>query len=232
MPTKSDAVALAGARAVARHVRISPMKARRMVDLVRGLPAREALTVLQFAPQAASEQVYKVVASAVANAENNERLDPDSLLIRAAYVDEGPTLKRFRPRAQGRAYRIRKRTCHITIEVESVTPRAPVRKATKAAAAKKATPAADADVTRESEDAIPAKKSTAKSTKATKAAKKAEPTEEKAEPAKKATKKAAAKAESAEPAKKAQPAKRAQPAKSEPAQKAQKAKSKAEEGTE
>ena len=137
MPTKSDVVALAGARAVARHVRISPMKARRMVDLVRGLPAREALTVLQFAPQAASDQVYKVVASAVANAENNERLDPDSLLISAAFVDEGPTLKRFRPRAQGRAYRIRKRTCHITIEVESVAPRAPVKKAAakKAAAA-------------------------------------------------------------------------------------------------
>ena len=76
--------------------------------------------MLQFAPQAASETVYKVLASAIANAENNERLDPDSLLVRAAYVDEGPTLKRFRPRAQGRAYRIRKRTCHITIEVESV----------------------------------------------------------------------------------------------------------------
>ena len=120
MATKSDAVALPGARAVARHVRVSPMKARRVVDLVRGMPAKEALTVLKFAPQAASEQVYKVLASAVANAENNERLDPDSLLVRAAFVDEGPTLKRFRPRAQGRAYRIRKRTCHITIEVESV----------------------------------------------------------------------------------------------------------------
>jgi large subunit ribosomal protein L22 len=120
MATKSDAVALPGARAVARHVRVSPMKARRVVDLVRGLPAKEALTVLKFAPQAASEQVYKVLASAVANAENNERLDPDSLLVRTAFVDEGPTLKRFRPRAQGRAYRIRKRTCHITIEVESV----------------------------------------------------------------------------------------------------------------
>ena len=120
MPTKGDAPALPGARAVARHVRISPMKARRVVNLVRGLPAKEALTVLQFAPQAASEPVYKVLASAIANAENNERLDPDSLLVSEAYVDEGPTLKRFRPRAQGRAYRIRKRTCHITIEVESV----------------------------------------------------------------------------------------------------------------
>src|SRR6266545_3733601 len=119
MPTKSD-VALPGARAVARHVRISATKARRVVNLVRGLPAREALTVLQFAPQAASEPVYKVLASAIANAENNERLDPDALLVAEAYVDEGPTLKRFRPRAQGRAYRIRKRTCHITIVVESV----------------------------------------------------------------------------------------------------------------
>src|SRR5919205_3170396 len=117
MPVKSDAPVLPGARAVARNVRVSPNKARRVVNLVRGLPAKEALTVLQFAPQAASEQVYKVLASAVANAENNERLDPDSLLVRAAYVDEGPTLKRFRPRAQGRAYRILKRTSHITVVV-------------------------------------------------------------------------------------------------------------------
>src|SRR5881275_3079550 len=126
MPTKSD-VALPGARAVARHVRISATKARRVVNLVRGLPAKEALAVLQFAPQAASEQVYKVLASAIANAENNERLDPDALLVSEAYVDEGPTLKRFRPRAQGRAYRIRKRTCHITITVESVATSAPAR---------------------------------------------------------------------------------------------------------
>jgi large subunit ribosomal protein L22 len=138
MPTK-DAQA-PGARAVARHVRLSATKARRVVNLVRGLPAKEALTVLQFAPQAASEPVYKVLASAIANAENNERLDPDALLVSAAYVDEGPTLKRFRPRAQGRAYRIRKRTCHITIEVEAVAPRTPARAAKKAAAAK-ATPA-------------------------------------------------------------------------------------------
>lgn len=129
MPTKSDASVLPGARAIARHVRMSPTKARRVVNLVRGLPAKEALTVLQFAPQAASEPVYKVLASAIANAENNEALDPDSLLVSEAYVDEGPTLKRFRPRAQGRAYRIRKRTCHITIAVESVIGRAPTVKA-------------------------------------------------------------------------------------------------------
>jgi large subunit ribosomal protein L22 len=117
------------------------MKARRVVNLVRGMSAKEALTVLKFAPQAASEPVYKVVASAIANAENNERLDPDSLLISEAYVDEGPTLRRFRPRAQGRAYRIRKRTCHITIVVESVQAAKADRKGAKKAAAKKATPA-------------------------------------------------------------------------------------------
>src|ERR1700750_2362209 len=155
MPTKSDAAALPGARAVARHVRISPNKARRVVNLVRGLPAKEALTILQFAPQAASEQVYKVLASAVANAENNERLDPDALLVSEAFVDEGPTLKRFRPRAQGRAYRIRKRTCHITIAVEAVQVARPAKKpaaAKKAAPAKKAEPvAAEPETTEESE---------------------------------------------------------------------------------
>src|SRR5437762_5507148 len=140
MPPKGDAPVLPGARAIARHVRVSPMKARRVIDLVRGLPAREALTVLQFAPQAASTPVYKVLASAIANAENNERLDPDSLLVSEAYVDEGPTLKRFRPRAQGRAYRIRKRTCHITIAVESVPATQRGRGARPAAGAAKAAP--------------------------------------------------------------------------------------------
>jgi large subunit ribosomal protein L22 len=170
MPTKSEA-ALPGARAIARHVRVSPMKARRVVNLVRGLPAREALTVLQFAPQSASEPVYKVLASAIANAENNERLDPDSLLVAEAYVDEGPTLKRFRPRAQGRAYRIRKRTSHITIVVEAVpisqarAAKAGVAKATRAA--KAVTP--EPDETDEVE--TPAKTTAAKKA----PAKKAEP---------------------------------------------------------
>jgi large subunit ribosomal protein L22 len=152
MPVKGDAPVLPGARAVARHVRISPNKARRVINLVRGLPAKEALTVLQFAPQAASEQVYKVLASAIANAENNERLDPDALLVSEAFVDEGPTLKRFRPRAQGRAYRIRKRTCHITIAVEAVEVARPAKKAAaakKAAPAKKAEPAAAEPATTE-----------------------------------------------------------------------------------
>ena len=109
-----------GAFAKASHVRVTPMKARRVVDLIRNLPAQQALSVLKFAPQAASEPVAKVLASAVANAEHNFQLDPRSLVVSRAYVDEGPTLKRFRPRAQGRAYRINKRTSHITIEVESV----------------------------------------------------------------------------------------------------------------
>lgn len=176
MPTKSD-VAAPGARAVARHVRISATKARRMVNLVRGLPAQDALTVLKFAPQAASEQVYKVLASAIANAENNERLDPDSLLVAEAYVDEGPTLKRFRPRAQGRAYRIRKRTCHITITVESIATGASGRPSkavpgvpapAKKAAAKKAATPAEVDepeattVEAEETPAAPAKKAAKK----------------------------------------------------------------------
>jgi large subunit ribosomal protein L22 len=112
---------LPGARAQARFVRVSPRKVRRVIDLVRGMKAAEALDVLRFAPQAASEDVYKVVASAMANAEHNERLARDTLWVGEAYVDEGPTLKRFRPRAQGRAYRVRKRTSHITVVVESRT---------------------------------------------------------------------------------------------------------------
>ncbi|MDG3009027.1 50S ribosomal protein L22 [Rhodococcus sp. D2-41] len=108
------------ARATAKFVRVTPMKARRVVDLVRGRSVEDALNILRFAPQAASEPVAKVVASAAANAENNLDLDPGTLVVSKAYVDEGPTLKRFQPRAQGRAFRIRKRTSHITIEVESV----------------------------------------------------------------------------------------------------------------
>jgi|SRR6266536_3560867 large subunit ribosomal protein L22 len=170
MPTKSD-VALPGARAVARHVRISATKARRVVNLVRGLPAKDALTVLQFAPQAASTPVYKVLASAIANAENNERLDADSLLVAEAYVDEGPTLKRFRPRAQGRAYRIRKRTCHITVVVESVATAAPVRPGPARKAAAKAAPAKATEPAEDTEPAAPAP--AAKKAPAKKAAKKA-----------------------------------------------------------
>ena len=107
------------ARAQARYVRVTPMKARRVVDLIRGLPVSEAQALLRFAPQSASEPVGKVLDSAVANASHNLHLDPRTLVVSEAYVDEGPTMKRFRPRAQGRAYRIRKRTSHITVVVES-----------------------------------------------------------------------------------------------------------------
>ena len=107
------------ARAQARFVRVTPMKARRVVDLIRGLPASDAQAVLRFAPQAASEPVGKVLDSAIANATNNHNLDPQSLFVSEAFVDEGPTMKRFRPRAQGRAFRIRKRTSHITVVLES-----------------------------------------------------------------------------------------------------------------
>jgi large subunit ribosomal protein L22 len=109
------------ARATARFVSVTPMKARRVVDMIRYLPTDEALALLRFAPQTASEPVAKVVASAVANAEHNLRLDPTALVVSVAFVDEGPTLKRIRPRAQGRAFRILKRTSHITIEVSEVS---------------------------------------------------------------------------------------------------------------
>jgi len=105
--------------AKARFVRVSATKARRVIDLVRGKSVSEALDILRWAPQAASEPVAKVIASAAANAQNNEGLDPSTLVVATVYADEGPTAKRIRPRAQGRAFRIRKRTTHITVVVES-----------------------------------------------------------------------------------------------------------------
>ena len=109
-------------KATARYVRMSPTKVRRVIDLIRGMPATDAQAVVKFDAHAASEPVGKVLDSAIANAEHlahvrSQRLDPDELFVVEAFVDEGPTLKRFRPRAQGRAYRIRKRTSHITIVV-------------------------------------------------------------------------------------------------------------------
>jgi large subunit ribosomal protein L22 len=105
-----------------RHIRVTPQKARRVVDLIRGKQAAEALAILKFAPQSASEPVYKLVASAIANARvkadaANAFLDEQDLVITRAYVDEGTTLKRFQPRAQGRAFKILKRTSHITVEL-------------------------------------------------------------------------------------------------------------------
>jgi large subunit ribosomal protein L22 len=107
------------ATAKARFVRVSASKARRVIDLVRGKSVSEALDILRWAPQDASEPVAKAIASAAANAQNNDGLDPATLVVATVYADEGPTAKRIRPRAQGRAYRIRKRTSHITVIVES-----------------------------------------------------------------------------------------------------------------
>ena len=126
---ESSAAAPVRARAVARYVRMSPTKVRRVIALVKGKPLQEALDILRFSPQAAAEPVYKVVASAAANAENNLDIDRDTLVVSLLTADEGPTLKRIRPRAQGRAYRIRKRTSHITAEVESVPARTADRSA-------------------------------------------------------------------------------------------------------
>ncbi len=105
--------------AKARFVRVSASKARRVINLVRGKSVSEALDILRWAPQQASLPVAKVIASAAANAENNNGLDPSTLVVATVYADEGPTAKRIKPRAQGRAYRIRRRTSHITVVVES-----------------------------------------------------------------------------------------------------------------
>ena len=109
------------AKAKARYVRVTPRKARRVVDLIRGLPAAQAQAALAFAPQSASDPVGKVLASAIANAEHAKQLDASTLVVSRAWVDEGPTLKRFRPLAQGRGYRINKRTSHITVVVSDET---------------------------------------------------------------------------------------------------------------
>jgi large subunit ribosomal protein L22 len=163
------------ATAKARFVRVSATKARRVIDLVRGKSVEEALSILRWAPQAASEPVAKVIASAAANAQNNEGLDPSTLVVATVYADEGPTAKRIRPRAQGRAFRIRKRTSHITVIVESrpskeerggrsaSTARARRAQGSKAAAAKKA-PATKAAAKKATAEKAPAKKAAAKKT--------------------------------------------------------------------
>jgi large subunit ribosomal protein L22 len=168
------------ATAKARFVRVSATKARRVIDLVRGKSVSEALDILRWAPQAASEPVAKVIASAAANAQNNDGLDPSTLVVATVYADEGPTAKRIRPRAQGRAFRIRKRTSHITVIVESRQERgergqsassARSRRAqgSKAAAAKKA-PATKAATETTAPEKAPAKKAPAKKAPAKKAA--------------------------------------------------------------
>ncbi|APB37894.1 MULTISPECIES: 50S ribosomal protein L22 [Heyndrickxia] len=105
------------AKAVAKTVRIAPRKARLVIDLIRGKQVGEALSILKFTPKAVSPVIEKVLNSAIANAEHNYDMDANDLVVEKAYVDEGPTLKRFRPRAMGRASQINKRTSHITIVV-------------------------------------------------------------------------------------------------------------------
>ncbi|MGV3758929.1 MAG: 50S ribosomal protein L22 [Actinomycetota bacterium] len=106
-----------GTRAQLRYLRVSAYKAREVLDLIRGLHVDDADAVLEFTERAVADEIRKVLASAVANAEHNDETDPNELYVSACYADEGPTLKRWRPRARGRATRIRKRTCHITIIV-------------------------------------------------------------------------------------------------------------------
>jgi large subunit ribosomal protein L22 len=123
-------------RAQAKWVRTSARKARIVLDHIRGRSVPEARTILAFTPRAAATDIEKVLRSAVANAEANMGLDGDELLVEAAYADEGPTLKRWKPRARGRVNRIRKRTCHVTLVlVEQPEERAPRRRRPQAQAA-------------------------------------------------------------------------------------------------
>lgn len=180
----------------ARFVRVSATKARRVIDLVRGKPVADALDILRWAPQAASEPVAKVIASAAANAQNNDGLDPSTLVVATIHADEGPTAKRIRPRAQGRAFRIRKRTSHITVILESRASRedergrsasaSRARRAQASKAAAKKAPATKATAQKATAEKAPAKKAAAKKATAEKA------------PAKKAAKKTAEASESKE----------------------------------
>jgi large subunit ribosomal protein L22 len=145
-------------RAQAKWVRMSPRKARLVLDHIRGRSVPEARTILAFTPRAAATEIEKVLRSAVANAEANHGLDGDELLVQAAYADEGPTLKRWRPRARGRANRIRKRTCHVTLVL--VEPEAPAqpRRRKRAAGSK----AADETTTAPAAESKPKRRSPAK----------------------------------------------------------------------
>lgn len=104
-------------KAIARFIRMSPYKVRRVLDQIRGRSYRESLIILEFMPYRACEPILKLLRSAAANAENNNGYDRSTLVVSTAFADGGPSLKRFRPRAQGRAFQIRKPTCHITIAV-------------------------------------------------------------------------------------------------------------------
>ena len=124
-----------------RHIRVTPQKARRVIALIKGKQAQEALAILKFAPQSASEPIYKVVASAMANARvkadaSGEYLDEKDLYISSVFVDEGTTLKRFRPRAQGRPSQIKQRTSHITVVRSTPQESAPAEAPAKQKASK------------------------------------------------------------------------------------------------
>ncbi|WP_024440411.1 MULTISPECIES: 50S ribosomal protein L22 [unclassified Mycobacterium] len=178
--------------AKARHVGISASKARRVINLVRGKSVSDALDILRWAPQQASLPVAKVIASAAANAQNNNGLDPSTLVVASVYADEGPTAKRIKPRAQGRAYRIRRRTSHITVVVESrpssgggSAQSASAARARRAQGSKAAAATAPATKAAKATEKAPAKKASA--------AKAAEKTTEKAAAKKAPAKKAATK---------------------------------------
>jgi large subunit ribosomal protein L22 len=172
-------------RAAAKYVRITPRKARLVVEHIRGRSVPEARTVLAFTERAAAREIEKLLKSAVANAEANHNLLGDDLVVKTAYVDEGPMIKRWRPRARGRAARIRKRTCHITLTLVPVATatvtrapeEAPAEQKPKRAPRKKAAPKAKAETKPTAE-----KKSAAEKKPAAK-----KPTTRKRAPAKKKT---------------------------------------------
>ncbi|MBA3561696.1 MAG: 50S ribosomal protein L22 [Actinobacteria bacterium] len=130
-------------RAQAKWVRTSARKARLVLEHIRGRSVPEARTILAFATRAAATDIEKVLRSAVANAEANHGLDGDDLVVEVAYADEGPTLKRWKPRARGRVNRIRKRTCHVTLVLVEQPANAPRRRSPKRAAASAETPGTD-----------------------------------------------------------------------------------------
>jgi large subunit ribosomal protein L22 len=138
-----------GTRAQVKFVRISAYKVREVLDIIRGRPVDEAIDVLQFTDRAAAEVVRKCLASAVANARANDDQDEGDLYVSACYADEGPTLKRWRPRARGRATRIRKRTCHVTV----IVGRMPVAMAERVRAKRAATVGAARPVGRAAKEA-------------------------------------------------------------------------------
>jgi large subunit ribosomal protein L22 len=147
-------------KAVAKWVRMSPRKARLVVDHIRGRSVPEARTVLAFTQRAAAREIEKVLSSAVANAEANHDLNGDDLVVSAAFVDEGPAMKRWRPRARGRAARIRKPTCHITVKLtplerapEPARPKAEEPKAEETKPKKKPAPRKKAPAKKKTEEA-------------------------------------------------------------------------------